>query len=112
MHRRMRPVLRLNPSVCAPAASIGPIRWLGYQPLKAELAGLAEKFRADFPLLIVRQEDALWPARKEPLQVRLAHRQRQIPQVVGIHGEEIEGQQDFRYQTSCRSGSTRSDDGC
>jgi hypothetical protein len=52
-----------------------------------------ETGRPNFALLEIAQKDALGPARQEALQVGLAHRQRQVAQVVAIHREDVEGQQ-------------------
>ena len=68
-------VLDFNP-VFRPAAAIGSIGALGDQTLEAELAGLAEQVRANLALLEVADEDAVRPARQQPLQVGLPQRER------------------------------------
>ena len=47
----------------------------------------------DLALFEVGNEDAIWPAGQQTLQVGLAHRERQAPQVVAIHGQHVERDQ-------------------
>ena len=54
-------------------------------------AGVAEQVRADLALLEVAQEYAVDAARQEPGQARLAHRQRQLAEIVAVADQHVEG---------------------
>ena len=89
-HRRVRPVLDLDP-VFRASRAVGPIGSLGDDPLEPELAGLAEEVGTDLAAFEIGNEDALRPARQQPREVGLAHRERQLAQVVAVESQAVEG---------------------
>lgn len=88
--RRMLPVLDLDPVVASaePVRSPAVLRHQAFQP---HAAGRTEQLRTDLALLERRHEDALHPAAEDLRQVVLAKVQRQLPQVVAIERQDVEG---------------------
>jgi hypothetical protein len=60
-------------------------------PSNPKQAGVPEEVGTDLALLEVGQEDAIDAPRKQPGQVRLAHAQRQLANVVAVGNQDIEG---------------------
>jgi hypothetical protein len=86
---RMFPILHLDP-IRRAAGAIGPVGALRDQPLKPELAGLAEYVRSDLTLFERGDEDAVRPAREQPREVGFAHRQRQPSQIITVERKAVE----------------------
>jgi hypothetical protein len=74
-------VLDLDP-IRLRAAAVGALVALGDHALKAELAGLAEKVRADLARPKTADKDALRPARQLTIEIVLA--QRQLAQIFAV----------------------------
>jgi hypothetical protein len=60
---------------------------------RAKLTDLAEQIRAGFALFKVRQKDAVWPARKQTLQIGLSHGKGKVAQIFAAERQDIEGDQ-------------------
>jgi hypothetical protein len=73
------------------SATTAAISALGHKPLKPHEAGVPEQVGANLSLLKVTQEDAIHSPREEPSQARLSHRERQIPDIVTVANEHVEG---------------------
>jgi hypothetical protein len=86
----MASVLHLDP-IRRGAGAVGPIAAFGHQALEAELAGLPKQVRADLALLEFRDENPLGAPRQQPSQVGLAEMQRQLPQILTVQRQDIEG---------------------
>ena len=57
---------------------------LGDHPFQSHQAGVAKQVRADLALLEWRQVDAVDAPRQQPGKVGLAHRQRQLAQILAV----------------------------
>ena len=86
----MTPVLHLDPMV-ASAVAVGASAMLGDQSLKAHAAGRLELIWPDLALLERCHEDALRPAAQQLRQVVLVKVQRQLPEVVAVQRQDVEG---------------------
>ena len=69
---------------------VGAVAAFRNQPLKAYLAGRAEEIRPDLAALEPIDENPLQPACQQPFEVGLAHRQRQLAQIVTASGQDVE----------------------
>lgn len=86
----MCPVLDLNP-VLRPAADITPVPPFRDYALKAHSAGRRKKCWADLANSEGRDEDALGTPVQKSRQMRLAHLQRQGPEIVTVEREAVKG---------------------
>jgi hypothetical protein len=82
-HGRVFRVLHLHP-MRRVAGAVRPILGLETNPSNPKQAGVPEEVGTDLALLEVGQEDAIDAPRKQPGQVRLAHAQRQLANVVAV----------------------------
>jgi len=86
----MLSVLHLDPAF-QPATPIRPIDPLRDDPLQTHAASRAEEIGADRADLKRIDEDTIRPAAKQPLQIGLAHGQRQRAQILAVHGQHVKG---------------------
>src|ERR1019366_3448070 len=89
-HRRRVRVLDLDP-MRRPASAVGAVAMLRHQAFQSELAGLAEQVRPDLPLLEWRHENSVGAACQQAREIGLAHRQRQLAQILAVNHQAIEG---------------------
>jgi hypothetical protein len=90
IYGRMLPVLDFDP-VGRAAGAIGPVRTLGDQILEPELARLAEKVRSYLATLELRYEDTIRSTREQAGEIGLAHRERQLTNILPAKCEDVEG---------------------
>ena len=86
----MLSVLVLDP-VLRSAWSVRPALCCLDQAFEAHQAGMAKQVRADLALFEWRKVDAVNPPRKILCQVGLAHRQRQLADVLAVADQDVEG---------------------
>src|SRR6266550_1046796 len=86
----MLSVFHLDP-IRRPAGPVWSISALGNQALQTKLARLAKQVRPDLAALEVADENPFRPPRQQPRQIVLAKVQGQLPQVLTLERQNIEG---------------------
>ena len=89
IHRRMLPVLRLDPEL-RPAALVGPVAMFRDEALQPHVACSTEEVQPDLALFERIDEQALRPARQQTFEVDLAEVQRQLAQIVVALDQDVE----------------------